>query len=231
MAEDTKVKICGIRTVEAARVAVENGADMVGLVFYWDSPRYLTYEEADELVAGIAELPQRPALVGLFVNASTEEMMEAVDRYKLDYLQLSGYETVEQVAEISPIKPVLKTVRLPAQVEPDKALQEAAPFGNLPNVTILLDTGKEGMYGGTGEVGNWMAARVVAKRYQTMLAGGLNPLNVASAVWRVKPWGVDVSSGVERDGFPGEKDPYKIAQFCRAVKVSGAELPDNNYRY
>lgn len=218
MTPEVKIKICGIKTPEMARKAAESGADLLGLVFYPPSPRFLTEEAAAELVDGIAgsNLAKTPALVGLFVNVPLAEMAEHAEKYGLAYLQLSGDETPEQVAEISKVRPVIKAMRLPVEINPDAALDLAGPFGELPNVTLLLDTHKQGMYGGTGETGDWLAARRIAENFPVLLAGGLNPQNVAEAVERVKPWGVDVSSGVESS--PGTKDPLKIEQFCQAAR-------------
>ena len=219
MPDNVQVKICGIKTPQAAQVAVESGASLIGLVFYGPSPRFLTLQAADELVAAVALLKKRPAQVGLFVNVPTAELAQAADRYRLDYLQLSGDESVADVIEAARIRPVIKTVRLTG---PDD-LEKAAQFGDLPDVTLLLDTPKAGMYGGTGEVGNWEVARTLAKHYRVLLAGGLNPANVAQAVRAVQPWGVDVSSGVEQDGAPGSKDLTKIRLFCREALGFDAE--------
>ncbi len=222
MNSNLQVKICGIKTVEATQVAVENGAAMLGLVFYPPSPRFLTREIADELVAGIAGLSRRPALVGLFVNSGIAELSVAVERFGLDYLQLSGDETPSQVQEAARLRPVIKVLR-PA--DDQVALEEAARFAALPQVTLLLDSHKKGMYGGTGQVGDWSLARHLAAHYPLMLAGGLTPENVGEAVRQVQPWGVDVSSGVEKDGQPGQKDLTKIRQFCLSALESAAALP------
>jgi len=206
-----------------AQVVVEAGADLIGLVFYPPSPRYLSPEAADALVSALAKLRQQPKLVGLFVNAPIEEMTAAVERYGLDYLQLSGDETPEQCAELSALRPVIRALRLPARISPEEALPLATPFGQIANLTLLLDTHKSGMYGGTGEIGDWEAAYRLARTFPVLLAGGLTPENVGEAIEKVQPWGVDVSSGVEKSGLPGEKDPEKIARFierARRVKLS-----------
>ncbi len=226
MVKDIKIKICGVRSLEAAQVAAQSGANLLGLVFYPPSPRFLTPAAADELVAGLKILPRRPALVGLFVNVPLDEMTAAVGRYGLDYVQLSGDETPAQVGHVRRLKPVIRALRLPAQVGPEEALRLAAPYGELEGVMLLLDTHKAGMYGGTGKTGDWAAAREIARRYPTLLAGGLTPANVAEAVRQVQPWGVDVSSGVEQDGAPGHKDLQKIKDFCRAARAFSPELAE-----
>ncbi len=217
MANNLKIKICGVRTVEAAQTAAENGAAMLGLIFYPPSPRYIAPAATDALVKVISQFEQRPALVGVFVNVPLAEMVAAAERYDLTYLQVSGEESPAQVKELSRIRPVIRALRLPAHLSVEEALEQAAPFGELDGVTLLIDTYKQGSYGGTGETGDWQAARAIAERYPTLLAGGLNPTNVAHAVEQVRPWGVDVSSGVERDGAPGEKDLEKIKLFFNAL--------------
>jgi phosphoribosylanthranilate isomerase len=218
MADSIKIKICGLKTLAAARTALESGADLLGLIFYPPSPRYLAPAVADQLAAELAALRSRPALVGVFVNELPAQMLAAADRYDLTYLQLTGDEIPTQVAELARFRPIIRALRLPAQITLDDALRQADSFGQLDNVTLLIDTHKQGWYGGTGETGDWSVARAIAARYPTLLAGGLTPANVAQAVTAVQPWGVDVSSGVERDDAPGEKDLTKIKQFCTAIR-------------
>jgi phosphoribosylanthranilate isomerase len=191
------------------------------MVFYPPSPRFISEEAAADLTAALAlaASDRRPALAGLFVNVPLAEMSRKAEKYGLDYLQLSGDETPAQVAEVAQVRPVIRAVRLPAQVSPAQALELAAPYGELANVTLLLDTHKAGLYGGTGETGDWRAAREIAARFPVLLAGGLTPANVGQAVLAVRPWGVDVSSGVEQSGSPGMKDPLKIEQFCQAARL------------
>ncbi|HEX2914751.1 MAG TPA: phosphoribosylanthranilate isomerase [Chloroflexia bacterium] len=218
MAYTPKIKICGVRTLQAAQVAAESGADMLGLVFYPPSPRYLAPTAAHTLSKEVRQLPVHPALVGLFVNIAQAELAAASERYQLDYLQLSGDETRDQVREASHLRPVIKALRLPPELTVSEALRVADNFGDLDNVILLIDTHKKGMYGGTGQTGDWEIARAISSRYRCLLAGGLHPGNVSEAIQAVRPWGVDVSSGVEQDGVPGEKDLEKIRQFCRAAK-------------
>ena len=220
-----QAKICGIKTIEAALTAAENGATMIGLNFYPPSPRFISQEAAQQLVETLQNLPieRRPKTVGLFVNVPVEELTGTADYLKLDYLQLSGDETPEFCQQATRVRPVLKAVRLLDGIGEADALKIVEPFGNIENVTLLLDTPKQGFYGGTGETGNWKAARAVAQNYRTMLAGGLTPKNVADAINLVQPWGVDVSSGVEVEGKPGEKDLVKIKKFLAQVKKVGSE--------
>ncbi len=211
-----RVKICGVKTFEGARVASESGADLLGLVFYPPSPRYLASEKARILRAQLDKLEHRPQLAGLFVNVPLLEMARLVEKYRLDYIQLSGEETPEECRKIAALRPLIRALRLPPTISPQEALKLAAPFGQLNNLVLLLDTYKQGMYGGTGEVGDWEVARKVAENFPVLLAGGLDPQNVAEAIARVQPWGVDVSSGVEK--APGEKDLEKIRQFIATAR-------------
>jgi len=143
------IKICGITTIEAAQVASEAGADFLGLMFYPPSPRYLSPSATDDLVAAIKRLARRPKLVGLFVNLPLPEIAAAVARYDLDYIQLHGEENPPLCQEAARLRPVIRALRLPLQIEPAAALRLAAPFGQLDGLTLLLDTHKSGMYGGT----------------------------------------------------------------------------------
>lgn len=216
MTENLKIKICGLRTIETVQAAVASGADFIGLVFYPKSPRYITPEAATELVAAIKNLPRQPQLVGLFVNAPLSELEEAAKLYSLDFLQLSGDETPADVQAATRIRPVFKSLRLPAATTLEAGLALAAPYANLPCTTLLLDTASKGLYGGTGETGDWTLAAGLAKHYPLLLAGGLSPENVNLAVKMVQPWGIDVSSGVE--SAPGLKDIVKIEQFCQNAR-------------
>ena len=220
MSNELRVKICGIRTLEAAQTAVQYGASLVGLVFYPPSPRYLSDEEATTLSQQIKALENPPALVGLFVNASLAELRQAAQSYRLDYLQLSGDETPAEVAEAAKLRPVIKSLRFKEQSEAE-IWEIVDQFGQLDGVTLLLDSHKPGLYGGTGQLGDWTLARKIAERYPVLLAGGLNPTNVAEAVRQVAPWGVDVSSGVEQLDRPGHKDLNRIKEFCQAALGAG----------
>lgn len=215
-----QAKICGIKTVEAALTAAEAGADMLGLVFYPPSPRFVSIEDAEAITMVIQALPMeiRPKLVGLFVNEPLEKLAETAQTLSLDYLQLSGDETPEFCQKATKIKPVLKSLRLPAGISRENALQLVEAYATISNVTVLLDTPKQGFYGGTGETGDWEAARAVCQTYPVILAGGLTPENVAEAITLVQPYGVDVSSGVEVTGKFGEKDLSKIKKFLAEVK-------------
>jgi phosphoribosylanthranilate isomerase len=224
----TIVKICGIKTVSAAQTAIANGADFLGLVFYPPSPRFVGLTSytpqggTGELRVTIGKLikeSQRNVKVGgLFVNESLAGLASKAEEYDLDFLQLHGDETPEFCHEAGKIRPVIKALRLPPDVELTTALNEAEKYAKLDNLTFLLDTQTKGFYGGTGLKGNWAVAQELAKCYNLLLAGGLSPDNVREAVALVKPYGVDVSSGVEYTDKPGEKDLAKIHRFIAEAK-------------
>ena len=204
------VKICGITSVEDARAAVEAGADAIGLMFFEKSPRFVTLETAAAINRA---LPLHVVRVGVFVNASESTVHEAVAACGLTILQFHGDETPEFCAQFPLMK--MKAFRVK-----DAESLEALP--NYPTDAWLLDAYSPAALGGTGERFNWDLA-IEARKFgrPIFLAGGLTPENVAEAVRRVKPFGVDVSSGVE--SAPGKKDAAKVHAFVAAAK---AALPE-----
>lgn len=211
-----KVKICGIRTFEEALDVIEAGADMIGFNFYPSSPRYITPGNCMRLVlrleTALREEIADVVLVGVFVNASPRYIHAVFRDCHLDMIQLSGDEPPEVLEELG--ERAFKALR-PASAE---ALDEAVRL--YPRRTMapawLVDAFRPGLYGGTGEVGDWAAAARLAREAPILLAGGLRPDNVAQALRQVNPWGVDVASGVESE--PGVKDPRKVRDFIRAVR-------------
>lgn len=199
-----KVKICGITSREDALHAVSCGADALGFVFYPGSPRFVDPQVA---AAIIAELPPFVASVGLFVN-ERREVIEATARdCALDLLQLHGDETPADC--LIPGYRVIKALR----VRDAESLQAAARY---QVCGLLLDTWSEKVYGGSGESFDWGLLKDFAAAHPVILAGGLTPENVARAVATVRPWAVDVSSGVEC--APGRKDPDKVRAFIQNAK-------------
>lgn len=199
-----RVKICGITTLEDARHAAACGADALGFVFYPGSPRFIDPDRARRI---IAELPPFVVSVGLFVNEPQARIREMAEYCGLNAIQLHGDETPDLC--INPPYRVLKALRLAAETDPDD-------LARFPVSALLLDACVPGQYGGTGQRCDWDLAAKLATRYTVVLAGGLKPDNVAEAVRQVRPYGVDVSSGVE--AAPGRKDPEKVAQFIRMAK-------------
>lgn len=217
----TLVKICGIREPAHARVAVEAGADMLGLVFYAPSPRDVTIERARAVHDAVREADPdgRVTLVGLFVNEAPGQMNAIADEVGLDVIQLSGDEPASVVAELN--RPAFASLR----IDSSGKLDEEGRFRELCAArprAIMVDAHVPGLYGGTGTVADWFVATDFALRYPVILAGGLRPENVAEAVRRVKPFAIDVSSGVETDGV---KDPTKIRAFVAAARAAWTSLP------
>jgi phosphoribosylanthranilate isomerase len=211
----TRVKICGITNVEDARAACEAGADAIGLNFYPRSPRALSVEKAVELRALI---PSGVQVFGVFVNAEAGEVMKIFREVRLDALQLHGDESPTTVAQLARIAPVFKALR----VGPDFS---AVTLESYPGVSgFLFDTAaaKLGQYGGTGRLADWGVAQQAARSHRVILAGGLNAENVAAAILQVRPYGVDVASGVEAS--PGAKDHAQLREFVREARRADQEL-------
>lgn len=185
--------------------AIKYGADAIGLVFYTSSPRFVSISQAQQIVAAI---PPFVSVVGLFVNASAAEIDTAVSQVRIDVLQFHGDETA---AECERIKlPYLKAIRVKNDTN---LLQCEVEFSSAK--ALLLDSYSETAFGGTGHVFNWgLIPKNMTK--PIVLAGGLNPENVADAIKQVQPYAVDVSGGVEAS--KGIKDSAKIAAFMQAVK-------------
>jgi len=210
----TRIKICGIRDENHALAAVEAGADFIGLVFA-PSKRQVTPTKACEIASAVKKSSDATKVVGVFVNAPASQVNEIADFCALDWVQLSGNESWEYCREV--VEPVIKAIRI-GQQSPEELYAELSAGGELlplQRFITLLDSQIEGKYGGTGESFNWNIARQVAKRFPIIIAGGLDPENVARLIETVRPWGVDVSSGVETNGL---KDASKIRAFVKAVR-------------
>ena len=196
-----RVKICGICDVDAARAAVESGADMIGFHFC-DSPRRVTPEEAKAIVD---DLIVRPTIVGVFIDQSPEEVRQIADFVGLDMLQLHGSEPTGYEAG----RPVLKVLKVQGDQIPDP--------GPWPD-PIMLDSWSPDQRGGTGLSWDWELARALINERKVFIAGGLEPGNVGKVVSAFKPYGVDVSSGVE--SAVRVKDPDKVRAFVHAVRLA-----------
>lgn len=199
-----RVKICGITRQEDAALAVELGADAIGFVLWPGSPRAVNSEFARVIAERI---PKSVTKVGVFVDPLPGDVAWLVESIGLDAVQLHGQEAVEAYEWIG--ASLVKAVRL----DTDQDIERAA---DLPQfVTPLVDATNPRLVGGTGQVADWRRAARLAARRPIMLAGGLVAANVAEAVRAVRPWSVDVSSGVER--YPGVKDPDRMIRFFQAV--------------
>jgi len=194
-----KVKICGITSLEDALTAVAAGADALGFVFHPASPRHIFPEQA---AAIIRQLPPFIQTVGLFVDESRDTVNTTADRCGLDIVQLHGDETPDFCSSIN--RRVIKAFRI-------KDIFSLDAVSDYCIAACLLDAWSPAAHGGTGRTFNWEIASAAAAQRPIILAGGLTPDNVAEAVRRVKPYAVDVSSGVESS--PGHKDADKLRKF------------------
>jgi phosphoribosylanthranilate isomerase len=200
------VKICGITSLEDAQAAVQHGAAAIGFIFWPASPRFVEPARARVIVAA---LPDAVTTVGVFVNQAADHIHQVVEDAGVAAVQLHGDETPEFAAAIG--RPVIKSVH----VSDSAAALAAWPL----DVTMLADAQDPVKRGGTGTTTDWDAAAALAKERRLLLAGGLRPDNVAEAIARVKPFGIDVSSGVERS--PGSKDHGKLAALFDAIAHGG----------
>lgn len=202
-----KVKICGITSVADARLAIEAGADALGFVFYEPSPRFVTPEAAAAIVR---ELPPFPLRVGVFVDAPEDLVLAAMTQCHLGLLQFHGDEPPAYCLQFGVMS--MKAFR----IQSAESLQRLSDY---PTDAWLLDACAPGKPGGSGETFNWDLALQAGKLGRPIfLAGGLTPENVAEAVRQVRPYAVDVSTGVE--AAPGRKDPAKLRAFIQAAKGS-----------
>lgn len=202
----TKIKICGIGTIKDALAAMDAGADLIGFNFYPKSPRYVEVGMCRNIMSVVRQ-HARVTCVGVFVNASVAEVCATMETCGLALAQLHGDETPEFMKALD--GHAYKAFRgIPSSIVGFE--RENAP-------ALLVDAEVKGLYGGSGVTADWEEAAQLAKKYPLLLAGGLTPENVADAVRKVKPWGVDVASGVE--SAPGEKDAGKMVEFVKAVRV------------
>ena len=201
----TKIKICGIKTVNDALTAMEAGADLLGFNFYPKSPRFIDVATCRDIMSVMRKY-RHITYVGLFVNASVAEVRATIETCGLSLAQLHGDETSEMLDALN--GKAFKAFRgVPEHVH--GFAREDAP-------ALLVDASVKGAYGGTGVTADWNKVAELAKQYSLLLAGGLTPENVGDAVRQVNPWGVDVASGVEASA--GQKDPSKMRAFVHAVR-------------
>jgi phosphoribosylanthranilate isomerase len=202
----TRIKMCGMTSVADALMAVEAGADAIGLIFWPGSTRAVDVERAQAITRA---LPPLVSVVGVFVDETPDRVRTVADAVGLSAVQLHGREDVADWARFP--RPVLKAMPLEAYADSPWKTARAA---------ILVDAHDPVTIGGTGRTIDWEAARAIAATRPLVLAGGLRPENVADAVATVAPWGVDVASGVER--APGVKDPDRVRAFVAAVRAADA---------
>jgi phosphoribosylanthranilate isomerase len=217
----TWIKICGTTNLDDALLAVDAGANAVGFVFYEKSPRCVSVETAQKINQ---KLPERVEKVGVFVDASCDEISKAVNRAGLTAVQLHGKRSQESVWQDP--RPVRESVGVSKVIPmvPSDALKDANGgvfFSNRIEIfALLIDSQVNGSSGGTGSTFDWESARgmvqALSLSFPVIIAGGLGPANAAKALEIFQPFGVDVASGVEQ--MPGKKDPDKVRAFVRAVR-------------
>ncbi len=200
----TLVKICGLTNLDDTFDALDCGADLLGFNFYPDSKRYIAPEDAGVI---FENMPPGIPRVGIFVNADANLVIDIAIALELDYLQFHGDETPEYCNAFG--RPWFKAFRL--QNESDLAVMP-----HYDSKWLLVDAYVEKAFGGTGVVSNWDLARKAKEHGQLFLSGGLKPENVRMAIDSVKPFAVDVASGVESS--PGKKDVYKMDEFIKRAK-------------
>ncbi|HTN42345.1 MAG TPA: phosphoribosylanthranilate isomerase [Nitrospiria bacterium] len=199
-----RVKICGIMNVHDALAAAELGADAVGFVLYRSSPRYTDLKTVKNI---IAQLPPFVTTVGVFANAEEREILSTVNECGLDLIQLQGDEPADLCRRLG--NRVIKAIR----VRDKFSLNRMIPYKVR---AFVLDTFRDGQLGGTGEIFDWNLAVDAKKFGKIILAGGLTPENIGAAIEQVRPYGVDVSSGVEER--VGKKDITKLKRFIEIAK-------------
>ncbi len=209
----TRIKICGLTHPDDAALAVELGADALGLNFYARSPRCLSLEHD---AAWLRELPAGVVRVAVVVNASLAEIERLMGEGIVDAAQLHGDEDEAFCRSLAAARiPFIKAIR----VRDETSLADPTRFGA---AHLLLDAYRPDAYGGTGHTLDWaLAARFLAAYPATILSGGLRPDNAAEAVRQVRPYGMDVASGVEGRAGPRRKDPVLLREFIAAVRTAG----------
>lgn len=200
----TKTKICGVTTVEDAYLCVEAGADALGLNFYPPSPRSIAPGKAHEIARNV---PPFVMLIGVFVESSAEDVRRIADEVGLHMVQLHGVDSSATTQVYGrPVLPVVKA----------RSEEDIREIETRAETTFLVDAYNETLHGGTGETFDWNWLRGITETKRIILAGGLNPDNVADAIRTARPYAVDVASGVE--SAPGRKDPQLVKRFVQAIR-------------
>lgn len=216
-----RVKICGLRTLEDALAAIQAGADLLGFNFYPPSPRYLAPATCARLLTGLRDVlsTRDVKTVGVFVNLPPEQVRAILDETALDLAQMSGDEPPGDLESIG-LERAFKVVRSDGRKRLAQVAEVYPPRQSPP--ACLVDASVPGRYGGTGKTADWAQARELALRAPVLLAGGLHPGNVGAAVRQVRPWGVDVASGIE--SAPGKIDNHRLRAFISAARSATQEV-------
>jgi len=223
----TRIKICGISDIESAIAAGQVGTDYLGMVFA-PSKRQVTPEKALQIVAELLQLDSTPQIVGVFVNIPAPEVNQIADYCQLDWVQLSGDENWDYCKQIE--KPLIKVFHVAPNTrhaEISANVWKGYSFIHPKQLICLLDSAVDGTCGGTGTSFDWQVVKAVSAKFSVMIAGGLTPDNVGELLHITKPWGVDVSSGVETNG---KKDIDKIKAFIETVRRIDIENTGGSHR-
>ena len=217
----TRIKICGIKEEAHAIALAKAGVDFIGLVFA-TSPRQVTPYYAKKIIKLLRSKKNQTETVGVFVNTEVGKVNKIADSCGLDWVQLSGDEPWGYCRELE--RPVIKVIRVSRNYKPEKIIADLS-YGEkiLANQKhlYLIDSNAPEKFGGTGQPFNWKLARPIAEEFPVIIAGGLTSENVEEAMQIIKPWGVDVSTGVETKGA---KDLDKILKFINTVKNTDEEI-------
>jgi phosphoribosylanthranilate isomerase len=213
----TKLKICGLKEIENTLTAIDSNVDYLGFIFVPNSKRQITSQKAKNIIQNIKL--QRPNLnqkfVAVFANQTTEEISKIISDCNFDISQLCGNEDESFWAKVP--TPIIKQIKIDDSIPLNKFLNKVESEIEKINQNghiALLDKKIKGIQGGGGQKFNWEIAKILTKNHEFILAGGLTPENIKSAITSVKPWGVDVSSGVETNNA---KDNNKISNFSKIV--------------
>ncbi|MCH8557306.1 MAG: phosphoribosylanthranilate isomerase [Balneolia bacterium] len=203
------IKICGITRKDDAKHAADSGADFLGFIFVENTPRYIEPNAAGKISSSV----QNADYVGVFMDEDPEKVNTIAELSGLSFLQLHGDESPEYCQQMR--LPIIKAFRIKPDMDEDDIYKLISPYKNCAEY-VLLDAWHPDAAGGTGHTFDWSTAKKLHKDFRIILAGGLKPENVKHAVQAVKPFGIDVSSGVEIS--PGIKDHDKISQLIESVR-------------
>jgi len=211
-----RVKICGLRSLADAELVNSAGADAVGFNFFRKSRRFVEVDVAQEIIRSLLPGVMR---VGVFVDSSIQEILEIANCLRLDWIQLHGLETPEFVARLG--RPVIKAFRFNGGAAPIRHYVNTVQEMGGTLASVMIDSASGGEFGGTGQVADWESLSKWEDKNRPrplILAGGLNPRNVAQAIRLTRPYGVDVASGVELS--PGVKSPELVLQFVQNARAA-----------
>ncbi len=222
-----KIKICGVTNRADALKAVEYGADAIGLNFYARSLRSVTIDQAVEIAQALRETSTK--IVGVFVNHNPEKILEFVRVVNLDIIQLHGDETPDAIQQLND-RPVIRAIRC-GDLDQQRIISQVQTWTSAGAQAVLVDSSpgkpKPDEYGGTGETLSWEKIANIERKQPLILAGGLDPTNVATAIETVRPDAVDTASGVE--SFPGKKDDDLLKRFIENAR-SAFQKPGNSWK-